>query len=215
MERLMTTEEVAELLRIDVVTVRRQVMRGELTAYRIAGEFRFAPTDVEKFLEHQKVVVNVPKENQFGDKFTKRARKVLGLATEEARKYSHPFVSPEHILLALLVEGEGLAAQALSRLQVELSVVRAQVEEVHPAEPLTEETAKRDAMIGVDALGKQTIELGVKEAQALGHHYLGTEHFLLGLLQQENTIAAQILQNTNVGYEETRELIKQLLVEKK
>jgi excisionase family DNA binding protein len=60
MERLMTTEEVSELLRIDPVTVRRLIMRGELTAYRVAGEYRFTPTDLEKFMESQRVIVTTP-----------------------------------------------------------------------------------------------------------------------------------------------------------
>lgn len=88
MERLLTTEEVAELLRIDPVTVRRLIMRKELAAYRIAGEFRFAPSDLERFLESQRVVPNIA-ENQFGDKFTDRARRVLSLASEEARQSNH------------------------------------------------------------------------------------------------------------------------------
>ena len=70
MERLMTTEEVAELLRIDAVTVRRLITRKELAAYRIAGEYRFTPTDLEKFLESQRVVVDIRSKNQLGDKFT-------------------------------------------------------------------------------------------------------------------------------------------------
>src|SRR5258708_16707739 len=89
MERLLTTEEVAELLRIDPVTVRRLIMRGELTAYRIAGEYRFTPADVEKFLESQRVVVDIRSKNQFGDKFTDQVRRVLSLASEEARQYNH------------------------------------------------------------------------------------------------------------------------------
>src|SRR6516162_6043181 len=99
MERLLTTEEVAELLRIDPVTVRRLIMRGELTAYRIAGEFRFTPTGVEEFLESQRVVVDIRSKNQSGDKFTDQARKVLSLASEEARQYHHPGIGTEHLLL--------------------------------------------------------------------------------------------------------------------
>ena len=77
MERLLTTEEVAELLRIDPVTVRRLIGRGELTAYRIAGEYRFTEADLEKFLESQRVVVDIRSKNQFGDKFTDQACKVV------------------------------------------------------------------------------------------------------------------------------------------
>src|SRR2546427_5987562 len=80
MERLLTTEEVAELLRIDPVTVRRLVTRGELVAYRIAGEYRFTPAGIENFVESQRVVVSMaPGPNHPFAKFTERARKVLSL----------------------------------------------------------------------------------------------------------------------------------------
>src|SRR5258708_6395883 len=98
MERLLTTEEVAELLRIDPVTVRRLVMRGELLAYRIAGEYRFTMAGVENFVGSQRVVVSAGPDNQFA-KFTQRARKMLSLANEEARQYNHEGVGPEHVLL--------------------------------------------------------------------------------------------------------------------
>src|SRR5947209_20622216 len=85
MERLLTTEEVAELLRIDPVTVRRLVTRGELIGYRIAGEYRFSEAGVENFVESQRVVVTMePGPNHPLAKFTERARKVLSLANEEA-----------------------------------------------------------------------------------------------------------------------------------
>src|SRR6266566_5551999 len=105
MERLLTTEEVAELLRIDPVTVRRLVMRGELTAYRIAGEYRFTEAGVESFVESQRVVVNTaPGPNHPMAKFTERARKVLSLANEEAYRYHHDEVGKEHQLLGLMSE---------------------------------------------------------------------------------------------------------------
>src|SRR5215472_10981669 len=124
MERLLTTEEVAELLRIEPVTVRRLIMRGELTAYRIAGEFRFTETGLEKFVESQRVVVDVRSKNQLGDKFTDQARKVLSLASEEARQYHHQGVGTEHLLLAIISEGEGIAFKALDQLQVQEDEIR-------------------------------------------------------------------------------------------
>src|SRR3981081_52793 len=83
MERLLTTEEVAELLRIEPVTVRRLVTRGELVGYRIAGEYRFTPAGVENFVESQRVIVNTPPgPNHPMARFTDRARKVLSLANK-------------------------------------------------------------------------------------------------------------------------------------
>jgi excisionase family DNA binding protein len=99
MERLLTTEEVADLLRIDPVTVRRLVTRGELVAYRIAGEYRFTPSEVETFVKSQRVVVSMPPgPNHPMAKFTERARRVLSLANEEAHQYNHDGVGPEHML---------------------------------------------------------------------------------------------------------------------
>jgi excisionase family DNA binding protein len=207
MERLMTTEEVAELLRIDAVTVRRLIMRGELTAYRIAGEFRFTPADLEKFLEGQRVVVNIASKNQFGDKFTDQARQVLSLAMEEARRYHHTGVGTEHVLLAIMSEGEGIAVKALAQLQVQPSEVRAQIETLHPAG----EQPVGDGMIGVTQQGKESIELAVQEARSLGHHYLGTEHLLLGILREDRESGGQVLRKSGVTLEKARELVKQLL----
>jgi excisionase family DNA binding protein len=207
MERLMTTEEVAELLRIDAVTVRRLIMRGELTAYRIAGEFRFTPADLEKFIESQRVVVDIRSKNQLGDKFTDQARKVLSLASEEARRYNHTGVGTEHVLLGITSEDEGIAVKALAQLQVQPSEVRAQIETLHPAE----EQPVGDGQIGMTSQGKESIELAVQEARSFGHHYIGTEHLLLGLLREEGEPGGQVLRKSGVTLEKARELVKQLL----
>jgi excisionase family DNA binding protein len=205
MERLMTTEEVAELLRLDAVTVRRLVARGELPAYRIAGEYRFTPSGVENFVEGQRIGVSKVATNRF-DKFTSRARTVLSLANEEAQRYNHSGIGTDHILLAILSEREGIGAKALDQLQIKEDEVRKQIEAQHPAgeQPV-------DDSIGVTPRGKDSIELAVQEARLLNHHYLGTEHLLLGLLREEEDIGGQVLRNSGVTLEETRNLIKQIL----
>lgn len=206
MERLMTTEEVAETLRIDAVTVRRLVARGELAAYRIAGEFRFTEAEVAQFIESQRVVLNPETTVQQG-KFTNRARKVFDLANEEARRYNHEAVGPEHLLLAILRVEKSIGTRALNGLQVELTGIRKTVEEIHPAS----EEPVPDGMIGMNSLAKDTMELSVQEARGLGHHYLGTEHFVLALLRQEESVANQALQRSGVTYEAARQQILQLL----
>lgn len=208
MERLLTTEEVAEVLRIDPVTVRRLVGRGELTAYRVAGEYRFTEADLEKFLESQRVVVDNRPKNSFGDKFTNQARRVLAEAGEEARRYNHTGVGTEHVLLALMSEGEGIAVKALLSLQVREGEIRQQVEALHPEE---HDHERVEGMIGVTAQGKASLELAVQEARSLDHHYLGTEHLLLGLLREEEGLGGQALRQAGVSLEKTREVIKQLL----
>jgi excisionase family DNA binding protein len=208
MERMMTTEEVAELLRIDAVTVRRLATRGELTAYRIAGEYRFTPSGVESFVESQRVKVSMaPGPEHPLAKFTKRARNVMSLANEEASHYNHEGVGTEHILLAIIREGEGIGAIALNRLQVQPDDIRAQIEKLHPS---GEQPIK--VQLGMTLQGKLSIELAVQEAQALGHHYLGTEHLLLGLLREEDSLANQVLSSAGVTLEKARELVKQLLM---
>ncbi len=210
MKRMLTTEDVAELLRIDPVTVRRLVTRGELIAYRIAGEYRFTPEGVENFVESQRVVVSAGPNNQFA-KFTKRARKVLSLANEEAHQYHHDGVGTEHLLLALMAEGEGIAARVLQDLlQVQADEVRKQIEALHPAG----EQPASDGLIGMTAQGKESIELAVQEARSFDHHFIGTEHLLLGLLRQEESLASQVLRNSGLTLEGTRNRIKELLATK-
>jgi excisionase family DNA binding protein len=211
LERMMTTEEVAELLRIDAVTVRRLATRGELTAYRIAGEYRFTPAGVESYVESQRIKVDMkPGPDHPLAKFTKRAKKVMSLAIEEASHYNHKGVGTEHILLAIISEGEGIGAKALNHLQVQPGELRTQIETLHPA---AEQPISKD-QLGMTQQGKQSIELAVQEAQSLGHHYLGTEHLLLGLLREEEGLANQVLSTSGVTLEKTRELVKQLLAKK-
>jgi excisionase family DNA binding protein len=208
MERLLTTEEVAELLRIDPVTVRRLIMRGELTAYRIAGEYRFTPAGVANFVESQRVVVSVePGPNHPLARFTERTRKVLSLASEEARRYNHAGIGLEHLLLAIMSEGEGIGARALNRLRVPPGEVRAQIETLHPPG----EQPVGDGQPGMTQQSKASLELAVQEARSLGHHYIGTEHLLLGLLREEENIAGQVLFKSGVTLDKARELVKQLL----
>ena len=110
-------------------------------------------------------------------------------------------------LLAIIDEGEGIGAIALKQLQVQSDDIRAQIEKLHPSgeQPINK------GQSGMTLQGKQSIELAVQEAQALGHHYLGTEHLLLGLLREEESLANQVLSGAGVSLEKTRELIQQLL----
>lgn len=210
MERLLTTEEVADLLRIDPVTVRRLVTRGELTAYRIAGEYRFSQESLERFVESQRVVVNTPPgPNHPLAKFTERARKVLALANEEAYRYHHDGVGPEHLLLGLISEWDGVGARALNLLQVQPKDVRAQIETLHPEGG----HLVGEGQLGMTQQGKASLEWAVQEAQSLNHHYLGTEHLLLGLLREEEGLASQVLLKSGVTLEKAREVVKQLLTE--
>jgi len=133
------------------------------------------------------------------DKFTARARQVLTLAQEEATRFNHNYIGTEHLLLGLVREGEGVAAKVLANLGVELNRVRSAVEFI---------IGRGDRMIvgeiGLTPRAKTVIELAVDEARRLGHHYIGTEHLLLGLVREGSGIAAGVLESLGVNLEKVR-----------
>ncbi len=130
------------------------------------------------------------------DKFTERARRVLTLAQEEALRFDHNYIGTEHLLLGLVREGDGVAAKVLVRLGVELEKVRFTVEE-------TVGRGDRAVMgeIGLTPRAKKVIELAVDEARRLGHHYIGTEHLLLGLVREGEGIAAGVMESLGVSFD--------------
>ncbi len=140
------------------------------------------------------------------DKFTERARKVLTLAQEEATRFNHNYIGTEHLLLGLVREGEGVAAKVLGNLGVELNRVRSAVEFI---------IGRGDRMIvgeiGLTPRAKKVIELAVDEARRLGHHYIGTEHLLLGLVREGEGIAAGVLESLGVNLEKVRTQTIQVL----
>ncbi len=133
------------------------------------------------------------------DKFTERARKVLSLSQEEAQRFQHNYIGTEHLLLGLVREGEGVAAVVLSNLGVELNRVREGVEAI---------IGRGDRIvlgeIGLTPRAKKVIELAVDEARRLNHHYIGTEHLLLGLVREGEGIAAGVLESMGVNLEKVR-----------
>src|SRR5438045_2283289 len=134
--------------------------------------------------------------NRF-DKFTERARKVLQLAQEEAKRFNHNYIGTEHILLGLVREGDGVAARVLNNLGLDLHKVGSAVEFVIGR-------GERPEMgeIGLTPRAKRVIELAVEEARRLNHHYIGTEHLLLGLLREGEGIAAGILEGLGLSLEQ-------------
>jgi ATP-dependent Clp protease ATP-binding subunit ClpA len=123
------------------------------------------------------------------DKFTERAREVLGLAQEEAQRAQKSYIGSEHILLGLVREGKGVAGRVLQTLGVELTRTRDVIAE------LTEKgEQQRPGEIGLTWEGKKVIEMAVDETRHLNHHYIGTEHILLGLLRLPESVGMQALQ---------------------
>src|ERR687885_464804 len=133
------------------------------------------------------------------DKFTERARRVLTLAQEEAQRFNHSYIGTEHLLLGLVREGDGVAAKVLANLGVELNKVRSAVEFI---------IGRGDRAvlgeIGLTPRAKKVIELSVDEARRLNHHYIGTEHLLLGLVREGEGIAAGVLESLGVSLDKVR-----------
>ncbi len=225
----MTSEEVAEYLHVDPVTIRRLVNKSELSAYRIGADYRFAPSDLQDYLQRQRISAlaqnesstnpnhpldqltqlfrkviqekhTTPSEllNRF-DRFTKRARHVLVLAQEEAQRFQQSSIGTEHLLLGLLREGEGVAAQVLSNLGIETDQVR------HAVEAIIGRGER--LVLGEMALTprtKKVFEFAVDEAHRLNHRFIGTEHLLLGLIREGEGVAANVLKSFGLQLEQVR-----------
>ena len=140
------------------------------------------------------------------ERFTDRARRVVVLAQEEARHLDHTYIGTEHILLGLIHEGEGVAARALTALDISLEAVRVQVVEIdgHGEEAPT-------GHIPFTPRAKKVLELSLREAMALGHNYIGTEHILLGLIREGGGVAAQVLVKLGADLTRVRQQVIQLL----
>jgi prophage maintenance system killer protein len=139
-------------------------------------------------------------------RFTERARRVVQLAQEEARLLRHNYVGTEHLLLGLLHEGEGVAAKALESLGISLEAVRAQVEEIIGRGQITP-----SGHIPLTPRTKKVLELSLREALRLGHHYIGTEHILLGLIREGEGLAAQVLTRLGADHGRLRGQVLRLL----
>jgi hypothetical protein len=140
------------------------------------------------------------------ERFTDRARRVTVLAQEEARLLNHNHIGTEHLLLGLIHEGEGVAAQALESLDVSLPTVRQQVEET-----IGRGQQALSGRIPFTPRAKKVLELSRREALAMGHNYVGTEHILLGLLREGDGVAAQVLVRLGADLNRVRQQVIQLL----
>ena len=139
--------------------------------------------------------------------FTPRAQQVLALARKEADRFNHNFVGTEHLLLGLIKLGQGVAVNVLQKLGLDLDTVRMEVEKQVGTGP----DQKMIGNIPYTPRVKKVLALAAKEAKALNHTYVGTEHILLGLLREGDGVAARVLKNLDVDIEQTRqEILKEL-----
>ncbi|NNJ13125.1 ATP-dependent Clp protease ATP-binding subunit [Chloroflexales bacterium ZM16-3] len=139
-------------------------------------------------------------------KFTKRAKQVLQLATEEARSFNHPYIGTEHILLGLIRESEGIAARVLDDLGVKLAQARSAVEFIVG---VGEGATLNDQELTSRA--QKVIKYAIEEANRLNHHYIGTEHLLLGLVRNGEGVATGVLDIMGVSLEQVRNQVMRVL----
>jgi ATP-dependent Clp protease ATP-binding subunit ClpC len=143
------------------------------------------------------------------ERFTERARKVVVLAQDEASRFNHNYIGTEHLLLGLLKEGEGVAARALGSLGVTLDEARGQVESIVGYGG--EDTGGQAPFT---PRSKKVLELSLRESMQLGHNYIGTEHILLGLVREQEGVAARVLTTLDVDPDKVRrEVVRMLGVE--
>ena len=140
------------------------------------------------------------------EKFTDKARRVLVLAQEEARELEQPYVGTEHLLLGLIREGEGIAAQALKRLDVTYEETVAQIKEI-----TDQEMPVAAGHIPFTPRAKRVLEGALRETLQLGQNYISTEHLLLGIVREGNGIAMQALTNMGVDGEQIRATVAELI----
>ena len=141
------------------------------------------------------------------NRFTERARKVIILAKEEARRFNHDYIGTEHILLGLVREGEGVAAAVLQKMGVSLENIRLEIEKLVQPGPTTQIIGD----IPFTPRAKKALELAAEEARSLGHNYIGTEHLLLGLIKENEGVASQVLLNLGLDLNTVRNEIMELL----
>jgi ATP-dependent Clp protease ATP-binding subunit ClpC len=133
------------------------------------------------------------------ERFTDRARRVVVFAQDEAKVLHHDYIGTEHILLGLIQEHEGVAAEVLDALGASLDEVRARVEAI-----VGEGGDARAGPLPFTARAKKVLELSLREARLLGHDFIGTEHILLGLIREGEGVAAQVLQDIGVDLSHAR-----------
>jgi len=141
------------------------------------------------------------------NRFTERARKVIVLAKEEARRFNHDYIGTEHLLLGLIREGEGVAAAVLQKLGLSLESIRLETEKLVQPGPATQIQGD----VPFTPRSKKSLELAAEEARSLGHNYIGTEHLLLGLIREGEGVASQVLLNLGLDLNRVRSEIMELL----
>ena len=215
MTPLLTSEDVAAYLNVEVITVRRLVKNEKLAAYRVGGEYRFSHEDVETYLQHNYQPAKGGILERLGlrksdlpgiqlRRFSQRAKNVLANATEETRTLRHATTRYEHILIGLVREDKSLAGKVLAEQAITLDTIRAVVQQ-----RLGVGLEESPDCLAINPGVKQLIERAVAQAKVLHHDYVGTEHLLLALLAQED--AADLIEQSKINAAKARQRIHELL----
>jgi ATP-dependent Clp protease ATP-binding subunit ClpC len=141
------------------------------------------------------------------DRFTDRAKKVMNFARQEAQRFNHEYLGTEHILLGLIKEGDGVAAHVLKNMGIDMTKIRMEIEKIVKTGP----SMVTMGQLPFTQMAKKVLELSMEEASSLSHNYIGTEHLLLGLIKENEGIAAQVLTNLGVKLEDVREEVLDFL----
>jgi excisionase family DNA binding protein len=216
----------AEQLGVDKSTIYRYLQDGTLPGLQLGRKWLVSEKQVLEFLDEEvkrqtetrrRIRESGLKSTLAGflsgskdrfDKFTERARRVLTLAQEEAIGFNHNYIGTEHLLLGLIREGEGVGARVLVNLGVELERVRFSVESI-----IGRGSVPIDGEIALTPRAKKVLGLAVEEARGLNHHYIGTEHLLLGLIREGDGIAAGILRSLGPELDAVRAETRRVLAE--
>ena len=145
------------------------------------------------------------------ERYTERARQVVVLAQEEARRLKHSYIGPEHILLGLIAEEEGIGADALANLGITKYKVDKSIKKLVPKGKCT----NQGQQIPFTPRAKKILELGLREALSHGHNYVGTEHLLLGVVREDQSVTTTILDECGVDEDMVRNEVGRLLTGKK
>jgi len=141
------------------------------------------------------------------DRLTDRAREVLKFANQEANRFNHEYIGTEHLLLGLVKQGNGVAAEVLKRLDVDRPTIRAEVEKLIQSGPDMVTMGR----LPMTPRAKHVLNYAIAESKELKHDYVGTEHILLGLIREDEGVAAQILMNLGLRLSQIREEVIRVL----
>lgn len=143
------------------------------------------------------------------ERFTDKAQKVIQLANYEAQRFGHEYIGTEHILLGLIKEGTGVAANILKNLHVDVLKIRQEIERIVESGPKLELETR--GKLPMTPRAKQVLTYAMEESRTLNHNYVGTEHILLGLLREQEGVASQVLMAQGLRVDEVREEVRKLL----